>query len=91
MVEAEAKEEVAYLQGLGFGVHVEQIGKRLSEAELQKADKKDGKQHEENYQEAMGDLADMFGLPKFTKGTVDEAERQRRKAARRQFIEGRAA
>ena len=50
----------------------------------------DGKSHEKAFDEAMGSMVDLFVGPKLPKDG-DLAARERRKAARKIFREGRAA
>jgi hypothetical protein len=91
MVEAEALAEAQHLQRMGFGQDVTGIGKRMTEAEITAARETDSKAFQEAYEQSMDTLADFFVGKKYQKGTVTEATRQARKAARKTFVEGRAA
>lgn len=92
MVEAEALHEAQYLAQMGFGgPDVASIGKRMTEAEITAANQKDGKHFEEALETGLEALADIFVGKKYAKGSCEESARQNRKAARKAFIEGRAA
>lgn len=90
LVEAEAKIEAEFLAQLGYGDGIASFGVRMTEAEIEKQLKKDGKNFEEAYEEQMSNLCEIFVGPKIAKGG-DDAARQARKAARNAFKEGRAA
>ncbi len=83
-VEAEAKVIARVLSE--SGLHVE-VGTQMTEDELKKNDKA----HAEQFEESLGQLADLFVGPKLVKGSVDETQRRLRKESRRAFREGRAA
>jgi hypothetical protein len=84
LIEAEAVIERDFLIELGLPVH--SVGVRMTEAEI----KADDKNHEKTFEEAMGAMVDLFVGPKLPKDG-DVAARERRKAARKIFREGRAA
>jgi hypothetical protein len=89
MVLAEAKAEASYLADLGIGVDPASLGVAVTEAEVVAH----GKQHEDTYKEAMESMADLFVGEKLPKSPDPQRmeERERRKAARKLFIDGRAA
>jgi hypothetical protein len=91
MVEAAALEEARFLATLGFGTGVASMGQRMSEAEIKKLTEDDGKKWEEQFEESMSRLADVFVGKKINEGEQTEGERMARKRMRRIFKEGRAA
>lgn len=91
MVEAEVIAEAQYLAHMGYGIDVQSIGKRMTEAEIAKQGESQQKEAAEQYGEAMDELCDIFIGPKLVKGSVSEAARDARKTARKAFKEGRAA
>jgi len=85
VVEAEALIERDFLAELGLPT-VQSIGVRMTEKEIETQ----GKQHGEALTEAMSAMVDIFVGPKLPKsGDIDA--RERRKEARKAFINGRAA
>jgi len=84
LIEAEAVIERDFLVELGLPI--QSVGVRMTEKELEA----DGKSHEKAFDEAMGSMVDLFVGPKLPKDG-DLAARERRKAARKIFREGRAA
>lgn len=86
LIEAEAVREADFLMQLGYG-DVRGMGKRLTEAELTAQ----VKVNENNFAETMNALADVFVGPKLVKGAADPQLREARKAARKNFVNGRAA
>ena len=84
LIEAEAVIERDFLIDLGLPVH--SVGVRMTEKEIEQ----DVKVHEKTYEQAMQAMTDLFVGPKLPKDG-DLAARERRKAARKIFREGRAA
>ena len=84
LIEAEAVIERDFLVELGLPIH--SVGVRMTEKEIEA----DGKNHDKAFEEAMESMVDMFVGPKLPKDG-DIGARERRKAARKIFREGRAA
>lgn len=87
LVETEAKKEAAFLMELGYGDGIAAVGGRMTEKDLEASEK----QHEKHFEESQAILADLFVGPKIGKGGLDDAAREARKAARKAFMNGRAA
>jgi len=91
LVESAAIEEARFLAQLGYGNGVASMGTRMTEAEIKKLTEDDGKAWEEQFDESMSRLADVFVGKKINEGEQSEAQRMERKRMRRIFKEGRAA
>lgn len=84
LIEAEAVKEANFLMELGYGQGIPSLGKAVTEKEQREAETAAA----DEYKESLTNLAEIFVGPKLPKG---DPKRDARKAARKGFVEGRAA